>query len=172
MKKIKTVLIAFVLTLGTIGYAQAQEDAQVAHIASQKLIEMMPGYKSAMGELEQLQNTFSATLQDMYKETQGLNKKYQAEAATKTPAENKSRAQELQKAQQKIREFQQNAYKKLQAKEQELLKPVYEKARVAIQKVARAEGYEYVLDSTTGTGVLLADGYDLLPAVKKELGIQ
>ncbi len=51
------------------------------------------------------------------------------------------------------------------------LKPVLEKARTTIQKVARAKGYDYVLDSTTGTGVIMADGYDLMPDVKKELGI-
>jgi outer membrane protein len=45
-----------------------------------------------------------------------------------------------------------------------------EKAQAAIQKVARAKGIQYVLDSTTGSGVLLADGTDLLVDVKKELG--
>ena len=34
-----------------------------------------------------------------------------------------------------------------------------------------AKGYKYVLDSTTGTGLILADGYDLMADVKKELGI-
>ena len=41
-----------------------------------------------------------------------------------------------------------------------------------MQKVARAKGYEYVLDSTTGTGIIMADGYDLMNDVKAELGIQ
>ena len=31
-------------------------------------------------------------------------------------------------------------------------------------------GVQYVLDSTVGSGVLLADGMDLLADVKKELG--
>lgn len=173
MKRVRTLFIALALSLGTIASTQAQDsDSQVAHIASQKLIEMMPGYKSAMTELEQLQNTYSASVEDMMKEASDLTKKYQAEAATKTDAENQSRALELQETKSKIIEFQQNASKQLRKKEQELLKPVFEKARAAIQKVAREKGYEYVLDSTTGTGVILADGYDLMPAVKKELGIE
>lgn len=171
MKQFKTFFIAMVLSLGTISFAQAQE-SQIAHIASQELIEMMPGYEAAMVELQQLQTTYQTSGEDMMKEFQNLTKQYQAEAPTKTNEENEARALELQKTKSKIMEFQQNAYKQMQQKEQELLKPVYEKARTAIQKVARAKGYEYVLDSTTGTGVLLADGYDLLPAVKKELGIQ
>ena len=40
----------------------------------------------------------------------------------------------------------------------------------AIKKVAKAQGFQYVLDSTIGSGVLVADGTDLLADVKKELG--
>jgi outer membrane protein len=68
-----------------------------------------------------------------------------------------------------IRKFSDNAKKKLQKKREEMLRPVYEKAREVIQKVAREQGYDYVLDSTTGTGLLLADGYDLMDDAKAEL---
>ena len=43
---------------------------------------------------------------------------------------------------------------------------------MTIQKVGRAKGFLFVLDSTPGsTGVILADGYDLMPDVKADLGI-
>jgi len=106
------------------------------------------------------------------KEAQKKKKKYQAEATQKTEEENAERARELQATQQKIMQYRQTAQEDLQKKETDLLRPVYEKARTAIQKVAREKGYDYVLDSTTGTGVILADGYNLLSDVKKELGIQ
>ncbi|HET8810332.1 MAG TPA: OmpH family outer membrane protein [Flavobacteriaceae bacterium] len=171
MKKFKTFFIAIALIVGSVSFVQAQ-DSKIAHIAAQDLIEMMPGYKAAMTELEKLQNTYSASIEDMMKEAQALNQKYQAEAPTKTDEENSERVMELEQTKNKILEYRQNASQQLQQKEIELLKPVLEKARTAIQKVAREKGYDYVFDSTTGTGVLLADGYDLLPAVKKELGIQ
>ena len=34
----------------------------------------------------------------------------------------------------------------------------------------KTQGIKYVLDSTKGQGVLLADGTDLMAAVKQELG--
>lgn len=170
MKQFRTVFIAMVLSLMTIPFIQAQS-SKIAHIASQELIESMPGYKAAMTELSQLQETYKTSISDMMKETQSLSEKYQAEAPTKTDEENQARALELQTSKNKIVEFQQNAYKKMQEKEQELMKPVYEKARAAIQKVGSAKGFDYVLDSTPGTGVLLSDGYNLMPDVKKELGI-
>ncbi|PZD78740.1 OmpH family outer membrane protein [Mesonia sp. K7] len=170
MKQFKTLLIALTLVLGSYGISSAQ--TKVAHIATQDLIESMPTYKSAMSELEKIENTYRADIDDLLKEAQSKNQRYQQEAPTKTDQENAARAQELQATQEKIVQFQQNAQKELQKKENELLKPIYEKAREAIHKVARAKGYDYVLDSTIGAGgVLLADGYDLLKDVQKELGI-
>ena len=51
-----------------------------------------------------------------------------------------------------------------------LRKPIMEKAQAAIKKVAKEKGFNYVLDSTTGSGVLVAEGTDLLADVKKSLG--
>ncbi len=58
----------------------------------------------------------------------------------------------------------------MQNKEIDLLKPITEKAKTAILKVARAQGFQYVLDSTQGGGVIMSDGKNLLDDVKKELG--
>ena len=52
----------------------------------------------------------------------------------------------------------------------DLLKPITEKAQAAINKVAEALGFDYVLDSTQGQGVIVAKGTDLMEEVKKELG--
>lgn len=169
MKQIKTLLIAAALILGISNVANAQ--SKVAHVASQELVNQMPAYKSAMSELEKLQNTYDAEIKNMLTELQNTVKRFQAEEATKTQEENAKRAGELQNTEKTISEYRQNALKDLQQKEVELLKPVIEKARVTVQKVARAKGYEYVLDSTTGTGIIMADGYDLMADVKKELGI-
>lgn len=169
MKQVKTLLIAVALILGISNVASAQ--SKVAHIASQELVNQMPAYKSAMGELEKLQNTYDAEIKNMLTELQNTVKRFQAEEATKTQEENAKRAVELQNTEKTIAEYRQNALKDLQQKEVELLKPVIEKARVTVQKVARAKGYEYVLDSTTGTGIIMADGYDLMADVKKDLGI-
>lgn len=169
MKQLKTLLIATALILGISSVANAQ--SKVAHIASQELVNQMPAYKTAMGELEKLQTTYDAEIKNMLTELQSTVKRFQAEEATKTQEENAKRAVELQNTEKTIAEYRQNALKDLQQKEVELLKPVIENARVIVQKVARAKGYEYVLDSTTGTGVIMADGYDLMSDVKAELGI-
>ncbi|MFZ0491301.1 MAG: OmpH family outer membrane protein [Salegentibacter sp.] len=170
MKQFKTLFIALALTFGATAFTNAQS-SKVAHIAVQDLIEAMPSYQNAMDQLDKLQKTYDAEIKDMLTEAQGTMQRYQSEADTKTEEENAKRANELQATQQRIQEHSQKARQDLQKKQVDLMKPIMEKARTAIQKVARAKGYDYVLDSTTGSGVILADGYDLMPDVKKELGI-
>lgn len=169
MKQFKTLFIALALMIGATAFTNAQ--SKVAHIATQELVQDLPEYKTAMDQLEKLEKTYDAEIKDMLSEAQSTMQRYEAEAATKTEEENQKRATELQAAQRRIQEHSGKARQDLQKKENDLLRPILEKVRTAIQKVARAKGYDYVLDSTTGTGVLLADGYNLMPDVKKELGM-
>ncbi|MBQ0735152.1 OmpH family outer membrane protein [Aquimarina celericrescens] len=169
MKQFRTLLIAFALTIGTSSFVNAQ--SKVAHIASQELVESMPAFKAAKSEIEKLNKTYDAEIRNMVLELQNTIKKYSQEAETKTDEENLKRQQEIQATEKSINDYRQNALKDLQKKEIELMKPIYEQARTSIQKVARAQGFQYVLDSTTGTGVIMADGKDLMADVKKDLGI-
>ena len=129
-------------------------------------------YQAALGELEKLSKSYETTISELGTELQKTVERYGREAAEQTDEENLRRQKEVQETQQNIYEFRQNASQEIQQKQEELLKPILEQARVTIQKVARAKGYKYVLDSTTGaSGVLLADGYDLMADVKADLGI-
>jgi len=169
MKQLKTILFATVLSLGVLGFAQAQ--SKVAHINSTDLIQAMPEMKSAQAQMEKLGKTYEADIKDMATQLDNKVKQYDSEAATQTNEQNSKRAQELQSMENNIRQYQAQAQRDLQQKELDLLQPITEKAKAAILKVARAQGYEYVLDSSQGNGVIMADGKDLLNDVKKELGI-
>ena len=130
----------------------------------------MPETKAAQAELEALQKTYTTDLQNMGTELQNKSKQYTAEAATKTQEENAKREQELMTMEQNARQFNTKASQDIQEKQEALFKPITEKARAAILKVGRAQGFDYVLDSSVGV-TIVADGKDLLNDVKKELGI-
>jgi len=52
------------------------------------------------------------------------------------------------------------------------MKPIVDKANAAISKVAKANGFVYVFDVSTGAVAYFSDqSIDVLPLVKKELGI-
>jgi outer membrane protein len=168
MKQLKTLLLATALCIGTASFSNAQ--SKVAHINTQELITAMPEMNEAKKQLETLSKTYQTDLQSSVTEFQTLAKQYEAEAATKTEQENAKRGQELQEKQQRLQQFQADAQKDLQKKEMDLLQPITEKAKAAILKVSRAQGFDYVLDSAQGVAIL-TDGKNLLDDVKKELGI-
>lgn len=168
MKQFKTLLLAIALCIGTVSFTQAQ--SKIAHINMNELITAMPEMKAAQTELEALQKTYTTDLQNMGTELQKKSEQYQAEAATKTPDENAKREQELMTMEQNAMQFRSKASQDIQEKQDALIKPIADKARAAVLKVGKAQGFEYVLDSATGV-TIIAEGKDLLADVKKELGL-
>ena len=191
MKKIKILLLILCMTFSFASNAQSK----VAHINSTELVSSMPEMEEAKAELEKLAKTYENDIQTMAAELQSKVKQYDTEAKNplnfaegfdaidpvtkqyinpklmaQTDEENARRLQEVQGMEQSIRQYQSQAQQELQKKEFDLIKPISEKAQAAIIKVAKAQGFDYVLDSTGGQGVILADGKDLLEDVKKELG--
>lgn len=170
MKQITTFLFAAVVFFAASTFSNAQ--SKIAHIDSQALIGEMPATKAAQAEIEKLEKTYQTEIEGMITEYQNKIKRYDAEAATQTDDENAKRMQEVETMQRSIREYQGQAQEDLQKKQFELLKPIAEKVQAAIAKVAKAKGIEYVLQATPNNGiVLVADGYDLMADVKKELGL-
>lgn len=166
MKQLKTLAIALVLFIST----QVSAQSKMAHIDVKALMTNMPEMKTAQAQLQTIQDTYDKEYKGMVQEYQTKLQKYEQEAPTAGEAVNETRSKEMQGMGQRIQEFQQSASKQLQQKELELLKPIMEKAQKAIQKVAAAKGFDYVLDATEGSGLLVAKGTDLLADVKKELG--
>ena len=76
----------------------------------------------------------------------------------------------MQSMQQNIQTYRETATQDLQKKQAEMMRPLYDKAIAAIEKVAAAQGFEYVLDASAGGGVLVSKGKDLEAEVKVELG--
>ncbi|MBX2828076.1 MAG: OmpH family outer membrane protein [Flavobacteriaceae bacterium] len=169
MKRFKLLFVAAALFVGFTTTVNAQ--SKVAHIDTQALVEAMPEMKAAQSQLDKLQKTYDTEIKSMVKELEAKMTQYDSEAQTKTDEENQKRVVEVQDMQKNINAYRQQALQDLQKKEVDLFQPILEKARNAIQKVARAQGIQYVLDSATGNGVILADGTDLLSSVKQELKI-
>ncbi|MFD2099317.1 OmpH family outer membrane protein [Flagellimonas iocasae] len=168
MKNVKRIAVALVLFVAATGFVNAQ--SKIAHVNVQQLLSDMPEMKAAQAELKKLQETYRADIQGSMKELQNKLTQYQNEATSKTQEENEQRAQELQGFEQNIQEAEQAAMQELQKKQQELFAPITEKAKNAIEKVAAAQGFDYVVDASPGGSLIVSKGKDLLPAVKQELG--
>lgn len=169
MKHLKKISVALVLFVAATGFVNAQ--SKIAHIDVTQLLSAMPEMKTAEAELNKLSETYNADIEGSMTELKNKYTLYENEAASKTPEENQKRAEELQGAQKTIGEAQQTAQRELQKKQQDLFAPISDKAKAAIERVATAQGFDYVIDAQAGGGLIVANGKDLLADVKKELGI-
>ncbi|MEL0301020.1 MAG: OmpH family outer membrane protein [Flavobacteriaceae bacterium] len=167
MKNLKSLLIAILMALPmTFSYAQSK----VAHIDTQQLIGQMPEVVAAQKQLEELEKTYTNQIESTYKEFQTKAQSYSADAANQTDVTNQARQKELETMQQNINQYRETAAQDLQKKQVEMMRPLYDKAKAAIEKVALAQGFDYVLDATAGGSVIMAKGKDLMADVKAELG--
>ena len=167
MKHLKTLFIA-ILMAAPITFASAQ--SKIAHIDTQKLISEMPEVVAAQKQLEQLEKTYTTEIENTYKEFQTKAQTYSADAANQTDVTNQARQKELETMQQNINQYRETAAQDLQKKQVEMMRPLYDKAKVAIEKVAAAQGFDYVLDASAGGSVIMAKGKDLMADVKADLG--
>tara|TARA_B100000768_G_scaffold79523_1_gene75668 strand:- start:1292 stop:1798 length:507 start_codon:yes stop_codon:yes gene_type:complete len=161
-------LSSIVLVLLSVFTMSAQ--SKVAHINSQALISEMPEVIEAQAQLEKLQKTYATEIEASMKEYQTKLQTYSADAQNQTEVTNQARQKELAGMEQNIQQYQQTASQDIQKKQADLLKPLIDKAKAAIQKVAKAQGFDYVIDATEGGSLILANGKDLLEEVKVELG--
>ena len=151
--------------IGNLYFAQTK----IGHINSTILLQNYPAVKTANGELDKFRASIDAQYNTMINDYQTKLKKYESESSTTSEAVNQSRTKEIQDYGMKINEYKENANKKIADKEQQLMNPLLEKAKSAVQKVAKQKGYQYVLDAANGS-LLVAEGEDIYKDVAKELG--
>lgn len=168
MKNLKTLLLIAVLTLG---FNTVQAQNKIAHVNMQDLIDAMPETIALNAEITKLGKTLNDDITAAEAALEAKYKKYQAEGASQTKEENEKRSLELEQDQRKINLTKQAAQKEINDKSQKGIEPIIKKANEAVNAVAKAQGIQYVIDSSIPTFVVAA-GTDMLPAVKTHLNIK
>lgn len=168
MKNLKSLLLATLMIALPMTATFAQ--SKIAHIDTQKLISEMPEVIAAQKQIQALEKTYANDIENSIKEYTAKAQAYEAEARNQTDIVNQARQNEMQSMQQNIQTYRETATQDLQKKQTEMMRPLYDKAIAAIEKVAAAQGFEYVLDASAGGGVLVSEGKDLEAEVKVELG--
>lgn len=167
MKKL-SVLFAAVMMVVSVGMAKAQK---IATLDVAAVLNAMPEKKKADTELNTFAETKQAEIKKKADAAQAKFQQYQTEAAKKTAEENAAREAEMKKLGEEIQQMQDKAQKDFLAKQNLAYDPIEKKLNAAIEKVAKANSFEYVMDANS-TGILYKGGPDATAAVKKELNIQ
>ena len=130
---------------------------------------LMPERKTAETEVANFAKSLEAQLGSMTAEYQESVQEYQANEATYTDLVKQDKVTEITGLEQRIQSFQQNAQQALQSKEQELLEPILQKARQAIEDVAIEGDYTYIFDKSVGSILYVKESENILDKVKIKL---
>ncbi|HPF93708.1 MAG TPA: OmpH family outer membrane protein [Tenuifilaceae bacterium] len=172
MKRILTTALVAVLLILTSNVF-AQSNPKFAHINGQELLTIMPDRDSAELKLQAYGQDLSEQIEELHVEYNNKVQNYMQRRETLTDAIREAREKELTELQQRIQEFESTAQQDYQRMQGELMRPLMEKADKAIKAVAEREGYIYVFDVSAGSVVFFSkESTDILPLVKKELGIE
>ncbi|HYH56734.1 MAG TPA: OmpH family outer membrane protein, partial [Anseongella sp.] len=82
-----------------------------------------------------------------------------------------TKEKELQDLNQRIQQFQVKSQQDYMKKQNELMAPILKKAEDAIKAVAAEGKFTYVFDTSNSGLLVKPDGDNILPLVRKELGL-
>jgi len=171
MKKLFKVALVAVGMILAGNFAQAQ--SKIGYVNFGAVITTMPEYKTVKSQIDIYQKQFIDQINVMNTELQTKGKEFQTQSATMTDAVRTAKQTELQDIQKRMQDFENNAQQQVDAKSNELIKPLSDKARAAVAAVAKEKGYTYVFDSSQGSPMIVSpEGDDLLVPVKAKLGLK
>jgi len=163
-------VLAFVLFFASTSFSQTTQ--KIGYLDFNGLVAAMPGVDSVKIKLQKYQQTLSDQMDAMRAEFENKYLEYQQGSASMSDLIKQTKEKELSDLQGRIDAFQQKAQTDLQAKQQELLQPIVTKVKSAIKEVAKENKYTYIINSIEDIVLYSEPADDILPLVKKKLGIQ
>lgn len=160
-----------VVGLATVIASLTANAQKVASIDLDSLVSLMPETAKAQEQGQDLAKQLEQQITTMQKELQDKYEKFQADRPNLTPVILDARRKELEDLDRRIQEFQTQAQQEFQIKTGEFSKPVYDKAKKAIEQVAKENGYKYVLNTGLGVVIYSEPTDDIMALVIKKLGI-
>jgi outer membrane protein len=162
-------LITLAFLIAGISFSSAQ--TKVAHINSGELMQKMPEMKSIQQKVEQRQQQYQTQLLNMQQDIQKKTADLQKDTSSPLPVL-EIKQKELEDLYGRFQQLQTTAQEDLGNLQQELLEPLMKKLKDTIEVVAKEKGYDYVIDSTEGGGLIYGNpSHDLMAEVKKRLGL-
>ena len=145
MKKAIKLTLAVVLVMGATSlFAQ-----KFGRINTQEIIMAMPETKTMQENMDTFAKELSDNIETMNVEFNTKLQDFQKNYNTFSDAIKEVKEKELNDMQTRTREFQERAQQDYQKKQNELLAPIIDKAKSAIDKVAAAGGFLVVFDTST-----------------------
>ncbi len=166
----KLFISALVLSLFA-GNALAQK---FAFVDTEYILQNIPSYNAAQGELDKISETWEAEITAEYEEISKMYKTYQSERVLLTDEMKKKREEEIMDRERVVKELQAKYFGPegdLSKKRQELVKPIQDALYKAVKELSAEGSYAIIFDTASGASILYSNPrYDLSDEVLKKLG--
>lgn len=140
------------------------------HLNSQQVMNDMPEFVKARGEIEATAKQYENDLKAMQDELQRKAEEYEKTKSTMNATKQKETEEELMKLNEKIRTAYNDNSQALQKAQQDKMQPITTKLVNAIQAVGKAGNYVYIMDITSGIPYISQTlSEDVTAKVKAEL---
>ncbi|MEO8710540.1 MAG: OmpH family outer membrane protein [Parafilimonas sp.] len=170
MKKI------FFITVCSVAFALSTHAQKYAIIDTKYILSKMPEYVDADKKLQAISDQWQKDIDAMQTELNDMYKNYDAEQYMLSDDLKKKREDELFNKEKELRDLQKKrfGYEGDLFKERErIVKPIQDKVYNAVQKMAVAHGYDFVLDKSEGITIIFADPkLDRSNDILQQLGIK
>ena len=172
----KKLILSLALVLPLL--ATAQESAkEFGFINVSEVFQAMPATQEAYKKLDQLSKNLEDELQAMQEEYQRKGTDYMAQRDTLPESIRLRREAEITDIQEKLKEFYQTAQAEIQQKQQQLVMPIMETIKQAIEQVGDEMGLVYIMDISAEAQTPLvyhsaSKCVDVTEAVRKKLNIK
>ena len=170
MKKIFFILLICFAVTGS-NFAQ-----RYAVIDSRYILNKLPEYKEAQQKLDQFSKMWQQEIDQKSADLDRMYKEYDAEQVMLSDELKKKREDELYNKDKELKDLQRKRFGyegDLFKKREELIKPIQDRVYNAIQKLAVAKLYDFILDKSDGITVIFADPkLDKSDDVLKLLGVK
>lgn len=168
----KIVIINLLFLFGISSSLSAQK---YGHLNIGNLLEIMPEVALSDSLLAKFRDSLVADGQGKAAKLEEKAKAFFAKrnAGELTPLQQQQQGDALQKEQEALQAYEQEAVSKVQQKRQEFLEPILKRVNEAIQTVGKENGYSMIFDTSVPNTVLFVESTDdIMPLVLKKLGVE
>lgn len=166
--------ILFAIFLGIMTFATAQSQ-KFGYLSSAELLAAIPEVATADKQLAAFQEGLIKGGQAKLTSFETNYKKYleDVDAGLLSKIQQSERETALRKEQEDISKYEQVIQLQIMQKREELLQPILARVDEAIQAEGKAGSYTFIFDTSAGGAVVYTtEADDLLPAIKRRLGVQ
>ena len=150
----KKLLLSLMLLAPMATFAQ-----KFAYVNTQEVMQSMPGFIKAQGELEATAKQYENDLKAMQDELQRKSDEYEKTKATMNATKQKETEETLKQLYSKIQQAYQDNQKALQQAQQEKLGPIMTKVQNALVNVGKAGNYTGIIEAQNQNGLLASSAF-------------